>query len=96
MQVPCEDDRHVTDNVKHEVKKPFQNYGADLDDIMGETGRGSNDSFSSSRKKKSSSKLGSSRGLMRKMTVKLQDTLTKTMESFKGLNSTTSDKIDGK
>ena len=83
--------------MKHEVKKPFLNYGADLDDIMGDTGRGGSlDSMSlSGRKKKSSSKLGSSRGLMRKMTVKLADTMTRTMDSFKDLNKT-SNQIDGK
>ena len=52
--MPCENDRHVTDAVKHEVKHAFQlpqDYGADLDDIMFQTGRSKNASDTSSRKK---------------------------------------------
>lgn len=42
LQTRPENDRHVTDNVKHEVKHAFVlpvNYGADLEDIMSQTGR---------------------------------------------------------
>ena len=43
-------DRFVTDNIRHEIKHPFQNYGADLNDLM------DNKSVSSTGSKKKSAR----------------------------------------
>ena len=56
-QVPCENDRHVTDEIKHEVQHAFQlpsKLNADIDDDMKPTGRlsNANGSDSGSKKKK--------------------------------------------
>ena len=71
--MPCENDRHVTDAVKHEVKHAFQlpqDYGADLDDIMFATGR-SKASDTSSRKKGLGGSRPSHKSLQRKSTMKV-------------------------
>ena len=81
--MPCENDRHVTDAVKHEVKHAFQppqDYGADLDDIMFQTGRSKNASDTSSRKKGLGGTRSSQKSLQRKSTMKVP-TLNNTLDA---------------
>lgn len=72
FQVSSKNDRFVTDNIKCEVKLPFDiNYGADLNEMMGMTHSSNLDvtSMSSNRTRRKPSKAKST--LMRKMTMKV-------------------------
>ena len=77
----CETDRHVTELVKHEVKQPMQSsgqspYGADLNDVMHQTGRSRKSIIAGAP----SLKKGLSQGLVRQVTKRL--TMSKTIEQF--------------
>ena len=97
LQSPCENDRHVTDNCKHEVKHSFvvqQFYGDDLADIMNQTGRsGTNMSDASSRKVKKGFNRTSTKLLNRKSSMNMPslsntlDTLAFASASKKGKKS---------
>ena len=76
----CDNDRHVTDKVKHETKHPFieNMYGADLNEVMNQSARSmSGDSFNSTSRK--ASKRG--KGLLRKMSTKI-GVVSQTLDAF--------------
>ena len=67
-QVPGAIDRHVTDNVKHEVK---HFYGADMAEVMGLNASHRSVSIKSSARRSTKSNSGAKKGLLRKMSMKM-------------------------
>lgn len=65
-------DRFVTDNIKCEVKLPFNiNYGADLNEMMGTTNHNGIDVMSQSSRSSKRKNTKAKSSIMRKMTMKV-------------------------